>query len=40
MLGAFFEENISWHFYASAIIVFAGLYIFYQDELRKQKFVE
>ena len=33
---AFFQEKISWHFYTSAIIVFIGLYIFYQDELRKQ----
>lgn len=37
---AFFQENISWHFYASATVVFVGLYVFYQDELRKQKFVE
>jgi len=37
---AFFQEIISWHFYVSAVIVFSGLYIFYQDELRKQKFVE
>ena len=37
---AFFQEIISWHFYVSAVIVFTGLYIFYQDELRKQKFVE
>jgi len=33
---AFFQEKMSWHFYTSAIIVFIGLYIFYQDELRKQ----
>lgn len=33
---AFFQEKISWHFYTSAIIVFLGLYIFYQDELKKQ----
>jgi drug/metabolite transporter (DMT)-like permease len=25
---------ITWHFYASCIIVFIGLYLFYQDELR------
>ena len=31
---AFFEEKISWHFYASIVIVLAGLYIFYQDELK------
>ena len=33
----FFNETISWHFYISAVVVFTGLYIFYQDELRKQK---
>jgi drug/metabolite transporter (DMT)-like permease len=33
---AFFHETMSWHFYTSAVIVFLGLYIFYQDELRKQ----
>jgi drug/metabolite transporter (DMT)-like permease len=32
----FFNEHISWHFYISAVVVFTGLYIFYQDELRKQ----
>jgi len=38
---AFFEEKISWHFYASIVIVFAGLYIFYQDELKhKSNFEE
>jgi drug/metabolite transporter (DMT)-like permease len=31
---AFFNEHISWHFYVSGIIVFIGLSIFYQDELR------
>lgn len=30
---AFLSENITWHFYASTALVFAGLYIFYQDEL-------
>jgi len=33
---AFFQEKISWHFYSSSIVVFLGLYIFYQDELRNQ----
>lgn len=27
-------EKISWHFYASCIIVFIGLYLFYKDELK------
>jgi drug/metabolite transporter (DMT)-like permease len=31
---AFFQETISWHFYASIVIVLLGLYIFYQDELK------
>ncbi len=34
---AFFNEHISWHFYVSAVVVFTGLYIFYQDELKKQR---
>jgi drug/metabolite transporter (DMT)-like permease len=34
---AIFQEKISWHFYCSALIVLLGLYIFYQDELQKQK---
>lgn len=34
---AFFQEKISWHFYASIAIVLTGLYIFYQDELRQKK---
>jgi drug/metabolite transporter (DMT)-like permease len=33
---AFFQETISWHFYASIFIVMVGLYIFYQDELKNQ----
>jgi len=33
---AFFQEKISWHFYLSIIIVLIGLYIFYQDELKKK----
>jgi len=32
---AFFNEHISWHFYVSAVVVFIGLYLFYQDELRR-----
>jgi drug/metabolite transporter (DMT)-like permease len=35
----FFQENIPWYFYISAIVVFTGLYVFYQDELRKQKVI-
>lgn len=31
---SFLNETITWHFYASSIIVFFGLYIFYRDELR------
>jgi len=27
-------ETITWHFYASCAIVFSGLYLFYQDELK------
>jgi len=30
----FFNETITWHFYASSIIVFAGLALFYKDELK------
>jgi drug/metabolite transporter (DMT)-like permease len=37
---AFFQEKISWHFYVAAVVVFLGLYIFYQDELRKQTMIE
>lgn len=29
----FLAETITWHFYISAVIVFIGLYLFYQDEL-------
>ncbi len=28
------SEKITWHFYASCAIVLAGLYLFYQDELK------
>ena len=27
-------ETVTWHFYASSIIVFIGLYFFYQEELQ------
>lgn len=30
---AFLQETITWHFYCSTIVVFAGLYIFYREEL-------
>lgn len=30
---AFLQEEITWHFYISGIIVLTGLYIFYKDEL-------
>lgn len=30
----FFNETITWHFYASSIIVFGGLALFYKDELK------
>ena len=36
----FLSEKISWHFYLSCAIVFAGLYLFYQDELTQRKEVE
>jgi len=29
------NEVVTWHFYVSCIIVFAGLYLFYKDELKK-----
>lgn len=28
------SEKITWHFYLSCLIVFVGLYLFYQDELK------
>ncbi len=34
---AFLNERITWHFFATGLIVFVGLYLFYQDELVKQK---
>lgn len=33
---AFLNEIITWHFYASSGIVFIGLYLFYQDELKSK----
>lgn len=30
----FLHEKITWHFYLSCFIVFIGLYLFYQDELK------
>lgn len=33
---AFLQETITWNFYCSASIVFVGLLIFYQDELRNR----
>lgn len=29
----FFDDVLSWHYFASGFIVFVGLYLFYQDEL-------
>jgi len=31
----FLSEHITWHFYISGVIVFMGLYLFYQEELKK-----
>lgn len=33
---SFLGETITWHFYLSSLIVFIGLFIFYQDELKKK----
>lgn len=33
----FLDEKISWHFYASMLIFSAGLFIFYQEELRSRR---
>lgn len=33
---AFLKESVTWYFWASNIIVFFGLYIFYKDELKVQ----
>lgn len=35
--STFYHVNISWHFYVACIIVFAGLFLFYQDELNSKK---
>lgn len=32
----FLNESVTWHFYLSSIIVFFGLYLFYQEELQDQ----
>lgn len=32
--STFYNTHISWHFYASCIIVFIGLYLFYKDEFK------
>lgn len=32
--STFYGTHISWHFYASCVVVFVGLFLFYQDELR------
>lgn len=31
----FLDETITWHFYLSSVIVFIGLYLFYQEELQE-----
>jgi drug/metabolite transporter (DMT)-like permease len=31
------NETITWHFFASAVLVFIGLYLFYREELSRQK---
>ena len=36
----FLREVITWHFYVSCVIVFVGLYLFYQDELKNHHFVQ
>lgn len=33
----FLSETITWHFYVSTVIVFVGLFLFYQDELEQNK---
>lgn len=35
-----FGQTISWHFYASSLIVFVGLFLFYKDELYHQHLVD
>ena len=34
----FLKETVTWHFFASTIIVVVGVYIFYQEELRQGYF--
>lgn len=33
-------QTITWHFYVSSVIVFAGLFLFYKDELYHQRLVD
>lgn len=35
-----FGQKITWHFYLSSVIVFVGLFLFYQDELMQQRTIE
>ncbi len=35
----FLNEKITWHFYASCLIIFLGLYLFYQDELKHKALI-
>lgn len=37
---AFLNEQITWHFYVSSLIVFVGLTIFYKEELLQQRTME
>lgn len=38
VLGSLFlHEIITWHFYVSVVVVFAGLYLFYKDELESMR---
>jgi len=35
-----FNETITWHYYVSGIVIFSGLYLFYQDELKQEQLIE
>jgi drug/metabolite transporter (DMT)-like permease len=35
-----FQRHITWHFYASCLVVFIGLYLFYKDELNQHNKVQ
>ena len=37
---ALLGEKITWHFYASSILVFIGLYLFYREEIKEATSVE